>query len=854
MIAPTTKKMRAVDLPHCNLSQFLEKRLYERLDLAYEELAVKRGVRLDEVAKCPPIFLRQVSCYDKNHTVREGVAERYKSKNYPLEFPCRTKCLILFQNIDGQDVILFGMYVYEYGDKCPQPNQRRVYISYLDSVHYFRPKEYRTIVYHEILVSYLEYVKVRGFHTAHIWACPPQKGDDYILYVHPPDQKTPRADKLKNWYQDMLNVCQARGIVSEIVDIHTEYLADHSNDATCLPYFEGDYWVNEAEVIIKDLGAQPSDVDAAGVDDIDSSGYKSKRKSKTRPNRSGKGAVTTGKSERDPLMAKLASIIEPMKDTFFVARLRHEESLAARAICCSGLALSNAKPGSSTDEDSKAALANAENGGSLDSIKTESNGDAQHFTVPSIGVSMDIAESKQDDIAAADSALEMAEPVESADSKDLGHSRKRKADDLNGEDEQDEAGDDNESDAESNNDFQSAAAAIASGDDSAVDVSNAFANDGDGSADAGLRASPDNEAGQQVEGTTEMDENGDQDDFANAAATVSAQEQTTDATSTAMVTGSPMSSADGNVDSSAVPSTAVVEQSTTVMDSGDGTISAMVSAGSTEESAAPDAAVTDDAVATVPTTSILSKPISERFCKVPIETDDTEDVDDIQESEHFDTRQSFLNLCQGNHYQFDQLRRAKYTSMMVLYHIHNPDAPKFVPSCNNCHKDILQGHRFRCETCDVDFCQSCYDLVGPMRIHQHALRPMAIGSSSQPQQLTEEQRRERQRSIQLHMQLLQHAANCVKECQSRNCAKMKVPYLSFSPLMWSRSILSNRSTLINHQDFLRHDQSCQIKTKNGCRLCSRIHNLLQLHARQCRIDNCRVPRCHEIKEQLRFVA
>jgi len=71
--------------------------------------------------------------------------------------------------------------------------------------------------------------------------------------------------------------------------------------------------------------------------------------------------------------------------------------------------------------------------------------------------------------------------------------------------------------------------------------------------------------------------------------------------------------------------------------------------------------------------------------------DINKDKDEIIESEFFDTRQAFLSLCQGNHYQFDTLRWAKHSSMMILYHLHHPTTPAFVSTCNVCHHDIETG-------------------------------------------------------------------------------------------------------------------------------------------------------------------
>jgi E1A/CREB-binding protein len=73
--------------------------------------------------------------------------------------------------------------------------------------------------------------------------------------------------------------------------------------------------------------------------------------------------------------------------------------------------------------------------------------------------------------------------------------------------------------------------------------------------------------------------------------------------------------------------------------------------------------------------------------------------------------------------QFDSLRRAKHSSMMVLYHLHNPEAPAFSSTCNFCHVEIEPGTGMRCTVCpDFDMCKNCH---GNGMRHEH---PMVVSA------------------------------------------------------------------------------------------------------------------------------
>ena len=108
---------------------------------------------------------------------------------------------------------------------------------------------------------------------------------------------------------------------------------------------------------------------------------------------------------------------------------------------------------------------------------------------------------------------------------------------------------------------------------------------------------------------------------------------------------------------------------------------------------------------------------------------DTSDPDAAFSSPFVDTRHTFLEMCQFRHYQFDSLRRAKHSSLMLLYHLHNPHASHLRPKCKLCSNSI-QNVRWHCgDGCaNYDVCDQCYKAVSCRHPHMpgHKLFPFRI--------------------------------------------------------------------------------------------------------------------------------
>jgi len=887
----TSSTPMAEDLQRTKLSEFIESHVRNKMDEHLKGLAdekvQKDGISIEEakaaVTMGGAITIRQVTSMDRKLEVRERMQKRYAFKKYPDEFTYRCKCFTVFQNLDGVDVILFGLYVYEHDEKNPAPNDRTVYVSYLDSVHYMRPRSMRTFIYHEILISYLDYVRRRGFSTAHIWACPPLRGDDYILYAKPEGQKTPKDDRLRQWYIDMLVDCQKRGIVGKLTNMYDLYFSNNENDATIVPYMEGDYFSGEVENIIKDI-------EEGKVGKKKSGGKEGKKKKgdKKQKRKSGRGGTRSSGIDEDALkasgvlfpgddqrsleeggrdfvMVKLGEAIQPMKESFIVAYLawkgaKKEDMIVPKAIQ-EYREKNNVIVEDGPDEDYRVSLEEKKKEALQKTLNQSDNksgtteGIEKEKMSKDAGVKDGVAIKVEDNVTTVEKSADI-EMKDTEKANENGSKKAKKPEDAKSKDSEDSEKLDStrknvgNSDAEKTkdteepNDTTMTDAVADSKSDKIRETSKEATKDvtakktdlviklEDNKESSSQTPKPSDNNKSQVSSGTVNEIEIKKEDVTESKSNPTEMDSTSNNTKEKDVISSakPSTSPNGTATTAAsLPSTNATlakteaTKSTLSMQERSGKFAAMAKKRGIPGEEKSDTEVKDGKEKEGETETEAAPVIyvlDSKGRRVKVIDDDAEEMD----CEFLNNRQSFLNLCQGNHYQFDHLRRAKHSSMMVLWHLHNRDAPKFVQQCTTCSREILSGFRFHCTICaDFDQCQDCIRNPSVPR-HPHTLKAIAV--SGQQTELTEAQRKERQRSIQLHMTLLQHAATCNNsKCPSANCTKMK--------------------------GLLKHGAQCSIKANGGCNVCKRIWALLQIHARQCKSSQCPVPNCMAIRERVR---
>ncbi|KAL9158009.1 hypothetical protein ABFS82_08G040200 [Erythranthe guttata] len=581
----------ARDLPRTKLSDHIEQRLLRSLEHERKQRAELIGKSPEEVPGAADLVVRVVLAVNKQLEVKQEFLDIIPGESYPTKFSYKSKVILLFQKVECVDVCLFSMYVQEYGSDCGNPNKRSIYISYLDSVKYFTPEiktvagvALRTIVYHEILIGYLDYCKQYGFKTCYIWACPPRKGEDYILYCHPETQKRPDDNRLSQWYKKMLKKAKQDNVVVEYTNFYEHFFIPSGEcnskiTAARLPYFDGDYWSGEIEHHVRNSEKNE--------------GGDSERKLKTQmTRRTLKAMGHTDTTEDVRAMQELGAKIHHKKDDFFVVHLQF--------ICtnCNEAILSGSRW--SCNQCSKFHLCSR--------------------------------------------CFELKKTPDGLETLKTCRGKKHQL-------------------------WQIAVSGVAA---------------------------------------------------------------------------------------------------------------------------------------------------------------DTEDNDVILHNEFLDNRHSFLDFCQKNNYQFDSLRRAKYSSMMILHHLHKMSTFTTQTICSICHHEPVV--RWHCEICsEFHACNACYQKEGD-RCHIHKLVQQSRKADCRTN--TEHIQQQGQLKIRWLLNVLEHANQCgaTKDnpCTYPNCHDMKILFL--------------------------HGAKCQLRLPGGCRHCRRIWFLLDLHSKICRISNCGIPRCMDIKRHKQMIA
>ena len=913
------------------ISSHIESKLHSMLELKKKEF--QDDLHTD-LALIPDIVVRLVSNIEKVYLVQPEFVARYgpdTPKNYPTQLLYRSKALVLFQNLDGAEVLLYCIYVQEFGDDAGcEANKRTAYLSYLDSVRYFEPFSLRTDVYKEILLAYIEDIRNRGFNQITLWSCPPQKGDDYIIHVHPDNQKTPRPEMLRDWYLSLLEEAQRRGIVERVVFLVDDYFPSISGnetgadrEMTSIPYFEGDYIANQCESEakkIRDAGgdvfldakeaSEASDsiinsatrapspgtdmadsqmlIDSANAS-LDTSSFSvagdiasANNTSLTNINAdAGSMQLDVSQTSAESESAKMKSMVIGSTVSAVVVQTKGSTNLSNRgrrkARATGGGQNSSSGGGltslnSNTDSGGGQSSARSQNlnsvaigvdgkplpkdrlrsqmGANLKAMRTDfivaklrpSCQWCKRYMTGAPGLdakyhckSCDSAESQPFEPATSSAPVSKKTPLHSNPAHAKEASKLQQPFDM------------------CVSCFKREQAARDSGQPGLLKHNHPLSDfeliPVEMAPALKAQAQAKRQQQQQQQQTSSMSSSASSGSFFTVAEPplISSAERPSSSSSLS-------SSFSHNIQSSTLmPSTM-----TGTVNSNDflGFSSEEISrAGISLQRSSPSHGNSHSMII-VPPSDAASSHLKPSLLTISDEASITE-PDPTIESPFWKSRIAFLSLCQGNHYQFDQLRRAKHSSMMVIYHMHKPHAPSFVHSCNYCSKPIKSGLRFACQTCEeFDICEQCKkdSESGTRQEHEHHLVPFPSTGAGEDQVKNVEES--------YILSIMDHACNKCLGCSDLSCQRLKTildhqstcmdspptPMVA-TPSVSASAVFPHSASALQESTPIKHSGP----SSSSCNVCKRLRSYEQRHSKICRLmgNVCKVPFCNVFKERQR---
>lgn len=186
-----------------------------------------------------------------------------------LTYIYRHRTIFVYQRVDGEDVLFFGIHLHLFHDtNNPQSNQKLCYLAYMDSVLLIEDSKIRRKVYQALLLALFSYICEQGYETLCIWACPPKPGDDYIFHAKPPFQKNLHQIHLKNWYENLFEIAEQSmlGSYERMADIieRLEQFSVKNNVA----YFDEDLWCTKIDECLNKCFKESNEVSMAPLNAV----------------------------------------------------------------------------------------------------------------------------------------------------------------------------------------------------------------------------------------------------------------------------------------------------------------------------------------------------------------------------------------------------------------------------------------------------------------------------------------------------------------------------------------------------------------------------------------------------------